>query len=176
MTHSKEWKEKWVTPEIEHGKLTEYNFLVHYPEGLKLGRYVDLSQFVYIQARGGVEIRDKLKEELDELCFPDLLERQRKNEIIDKIMGNFNHSPQDNSKKISHLLNNLQPEDTHVKKINGVEYISKDVHNTIFVDFVKKLKEEINKGLHKGNCSCDRCDARRQDLFDITKIMGEIKK
>jgi len=62
------------------------------------------------------------------------------------------------------------------KKINGVEYISKDVHNTIFVDFVKKLKEEINKGLHKGNCSCDRCDARRQDLFDITKIMGEIKK
>ena len=65
---------------------------------------------------------------------------------------------------------------TKFKKIDGVEYISKDVHNTIFVDFVKKLKEEINKGLHKGNCSCDRCDARRQDLFDITKIMGEIKK
>ncbi len=61
MTHSKEWKEKWTKPEIEHGKLTKYNFLVHYPEGLQLGDYVDLSQFVYIQARGKVIIEDDVE-------------------------------------------------------------------------------------------------------------------
>ncbi|MBS3084790.1 acyltransferase [Candidatus Pacearchaeota archaeon] len=61
MVHSKEWKEKWKKPEIEHGKLTRYNFLVHYPEGLVLGNYVDLSQFVYIQARGGVIIEDNVE-------------------------------------------------------------------------------------------------------------------
>jgi acetyltransferase-like isoleucine patch superfamily enzyme len=61
MVHPKEWKEKWVTPVIEHGKLTKYNFLIHYPEGLNLGRWVDISQFVYIQARGGVIIEDNVE-------------------------------------------------------------------------------------------------------------------
>jgi acetyltransferase-like isoleucine patch superfamily enzyme len=61
MSHSEEWKKKWKKPEIIHGKMTQYNFLVHYPEGLKLGDYVDISQFVYIQARGGVIIEEDVE-------------------------------------------------------------------------------------------------------------------
>ncbi|MDE1848533.1 MAG: acyltransferase [Nanoarchaeota archaeon] len=61
MTHTDEWRNKWKRPEIQHGVLTAYNFLVHYPEGLDLGNYVDISQFVYIQARGGVRIEDNVE-------------------------------------------------------------------------------------------------------------------
>lgn len=61
MSHTKEWKDKWIKPEIEHGKLTKYNYLVHYPEGLQLGNYIDISQFVYIQARGGIIIEDDVE-------------------------------------------------------------------------------------------------------------------
>jgi len=61
MTHNEEWKRKWKRPEIEHGVLTKYNYLVHYPEGLSLGNYVDISQFVYIQARGKVIIEESVE-------------------------------------------------------------------------------------------------------------------
>ena len=61
MVHSEEWRRKWKKPYIEHGKLTQYNFLVHYPEGLTLGNYVDISQFVYIQARGEIIIEDDVE-------------------------------------------------------------------------------------------------------------------
>ncbi|GIU68452.1 MAG: hypothetical protein KatS3mg093_339 [Candidatus Parcubacteria bacterium] len=62
MSHDDEWKRRWVIPEIEHGKLhPKYNFLVHYPEGLRLGKYVDISQFVYIQAQDGVVIEDNVE-------------------------------------------------------------------------------------------------------------------
>ena len=59
--HTKEWKDKWLIPDIKHGILTKYNFLVHYPENLSLGKYVDISQFVYIQANGGVIIKDNVE-------------------------------------------------------------------------------------------------------------------
>ncbi|MFA5953746.1 MAG: acyltransferase [Candidatus Pacearchaeota archaeon] len=59
--HSQEWKDKWKLSKIEHGKLTKYNFLVHYPEGLTLGKYIDISQFVYIQSRMGVIIEDDVE-------------------------------------------------------------------------------------------------------------------
>jgi len=59
--HPKEWKDKWRTPEIEHGVMTKYNFLVHYPERLELGKYIDISQFVYLQARGGITIEDDVE-------------------------------------------------------------------------------------------------------------------
>ncbi len=61
MPHDKEWKKGWVKPEIQHGVLTKYNYLVHYPEGLKLGNYIDISQFVYIQAQDGVIIEDDVE-------------------------------------------------------------------------------------------------------------------
>ena len=61
MVHNKKWKEEWVFPEIKHGILTKYNYLVHYPESLQLGKFVDISQFVYIQARGGIVIEEDVE-------------------------------------------------------------------------------------------------------------------
>jgi acetyltransferase-like isoleucine patch superfamily enzyme len=61
MVHTEEWKSKWSRPEIQHGVLTKYNYLVHYPEGLQLGKYFDISQFVYIQAKYGVIIEDDVE-------------------------------------------------------------------------------------------------------------------
>ncbi len=59
MPHLEEWKKNWKKPIIEHNKWTKYNYLVYYPENLKIGNYVDISQMVYIQARYGVEIGDE---------------------------------------------------------------------------------------------------------------------
>jgi acetyltransferase-like isoleucine patch superfamily enzyme len=50
--------EKWLAPQIEHGKMTVYNWLVLYPEGLVLGARSDIGAFTFIQARYGVEIGD----------------------------------------------------------------------------------------------------------------------
>ncbi len=48
----------WKFPQIEHNKLTEYNWLVQYPENLKLGKYTDIGAFTYINAKYGVIIED----------------------------------------------------------------------------------------------------------------------
>ena len=48
----------WKFPEIEHNKLTKYNWLVQYPENLKLGKYTDIGAFTYINAKYGVVIED----------------------------------------------------------------------------------------------------------------------
>jgi len=48
----------WKPPEMEHGKLTKYNWLVQYPENLKLGKYTDIGAFTYINAKHGVVIGD----------------------------------------------------------------------------------------------------------------------
>ncbi|MCK4825569.1 acyltransferase [bacterium] len=50
--------EKWEYPKIEHGKLTKWNWMVQYPEGLKLGKYTDIGAFTYINSRNGVVIED----------------------------------------------------------------------------------------------------------------------
>lgn len=52
------WKGKWKPPKIRHGKLTQWNWLVLYPENLKLGYGVDIGAFVLIHAGEGVEIED----------------------------------------------------------------------------------------------------------------------
>ena len=53
--------ENWVTPEINHGKLTKYNYIVQYPEGLNMGREFDIGTFTYINAKFGVRIEDNVK-------------------------------------------------------------------------------------------------------------------
>lgn len=53
---SKHRFDNWKAPVIEHGKLTEYNWLVQYPEGLALGERTDIGAFTYINARHGVTI------------------------------------------------------------------------------------------------------------------------
>ena len=48
----------WRRPIIKHGKFTKYNYIVQYPEGLKLGKNFDIGTFTYINARYGVTISD----------------------------------------------------------------------------------------------------------------------
>ena len=48
----------WQTPKIKHGKLTKWNWMVQYPESLKLGKYTDIGAFTYINAKYGVTIED----------------------------------------------------------------------------------------------------------------------
>lgn len=48
----------WKTPEIQHGQLTKWNWLVQYPDKLKLGKYTDLGAFTYINAKFGVDIEN----------------------------------------------------------------------------------------------------------------------
>ena len=51
----------WKPPEIEHGKLTKWNWMIQYPEELQLGKYVDIGAFTYINAKYGVEIEDNVQ-------------------------------------------------------------------------------------------------------------------
>jgi lipopolysaccharide/colanic/teichoic acid biosynthesis glycosyltransferase/acetyltransferase-like isoleucine patch superfamily enzyme len=53
--------DNWTPPVIEHGKLTEYNWLVQNPEGLSLGRHTDIGAFTYINAKHGVTIEDEVQ-------------------------------------------------------------------------------------------------------------------
>lgn len=48
--------DSWDQPDIEHGTLTEYNWLVHRPEKLELADYVDIAAFTVINAHAGVTI------------------------------------------------------------------------------------------------------------------------
>ena len=48
----------WRKPIIKHGKFTKYNYIVQYPDGLKLGRNFDIGTFTYINAKYGVTISD----------------------------------------------------------------------------------------------------------------------
>ena len=48
----------WEYPEIEEGKLTEYNWVVQHKDKLKLGYKTDIGAFTYINAKNGVIIED----------------------------------------------------------------------------------------------------------------------
>ena len=53
--------EKWEKPIIEHGKLTKFNYIVQYPENLKIGNSFDIGSFTYINSKFGVEIQDNVQ-------------------------------------------------------------------------------------------------------------------
>lgn len=55
--NSKEWRK----PIIKHGKMTKYNYIVQYPENLKLGRNFDIGEFTYINSHYGVEIENDVQ-------------------------------------------------------------------------------------------------------------------
>jgi acetyltransferase-like isoleucine patch superfamily enzyme len=50
----------WSLPEINHGLLTKYNWLVLYPENLTLGVDTDIGAFSLIMAKNGVHIGDNV--------------------------------------------------------------------------------------------------------------------
>ena len=51
----------WQPPKIEHGKLTEYNWVVYKPENFKLGQKTDIGAFTAIFAHHGVTIEDEVQ-------------------------------------------------------------------------------------------------------------------
>lgn len=52
---------KWKRPKIKHNRLTRWNWMVGHPEGLTLGKHVDIGAFTYINARYGVYIYDNVQ-------------------------------------------------------------------------------------------------------------------
>ena len=54
-------EEKWEKPIIKHAKMTKYNYIVQYPENLKLGKNFDIGTFTYINCRYGVEMQDNVQ-------------------------------------------------------------------------------------------------------------------
>jgi acetyltransferase-like isoleucine patch superfamily enzyme len=51
----------WSRPEIEHNKLTPWNWMVAHPQNLELGEYVDIGAFTYINAAHGIIIEDEVQ-------------------------------------------------------------------------------------------------------------------
>lgn len=54
-------QKQWRKPIIRHGKMTKYNYIVQYPENLKLGKCFDIGEFTYINSRYGVTIEDDVQ-------------------------------------------------------------------------------------------------------------------
>tara|TARA_B100000029_G_C17511401_1_gene936416 strand:+ start:111 stop:500 length:390 start_codon:yes stop_codon:yes gene_type:complete len=54
-------KKDWKKPIIEHGKMTKYNYIVQYPENLKLENFFDIGEFTYINCNYGVTISDNVQ-------------------------------------------------------------------------------------------------------------------
>jgi len=50
--------EKWEFPKFDERGMTKWNWICQYAENLKLGKYVDIGAFTYINAKYGVEIND----------------------------------------------------------------------------------------------------------------------
>ena len=48
----------WKIPEFDEKGMTKWNWMCQYHENLKLGKYVDIGAFTYINAKYGVEIGD----------------------------------------------------------------------------------------------------------------------
>ncbi len=56
----------WQPPLIEHGKLTQWNWIVYYPENLILKPNTSIGAYSYINAKQGVEIQENVQ--IDSHC------------------------------------------------------------------------------------------------------------
>ena len=54
-------KKKWRKPVIKHGKITKYNYVVQYPDKLKLGKNFDIGEFSYLNSQYGIKIEDNVQ-------------------------------------------------------------------------------------------------------------------
>lgn len=54
-------KKTWEKPVIEHGKMTKFNYIVQYPENLKLGEFVDIGEFSYLNSNYNIEIENNVQ-------------------------------------------------------------------------------------------------------------------
>ncbi|MFO7870484.1 MAG: acyltransferase [Kiritimatiellia bacterium] len=53
--------DKWEKPVIEDGKPTKWNWVVRHPAKFKMGQYVDIGAFTYINADKGVTLEDDVQ-------------------------------------------------------------------------------------------------------------------
>ena len=53
--------QKWEKPEIKHGKMTKYNYIVQSPENLPTGKNFDIGEFTYINAEFEISIEDNVQ-------------------------------------------------------------------------------------------------------------------
>ena len=54
-------KKDWVKPNIEHNKLTQWNWMVQHPQNLQLGKHVDIGAFTYINAKHNISLGDNVQ-------------------------------------------------------------------------------------------------------------------
>jgi acetyltransferase-like isoleucine patch superfamily enzyme len=59
--NEKERFKNWRFPKIVDRKLSKYNWMIQYKEGLKLGKKTDIGAFTYINAKYGVVIGDNVE-------------------------------------------------------------------------------------------------------------------
>jgi acetyltransferase-like isoleucine patch superfamily enzyme len=53
------WKnKKWVPPTFNEFGLTKWFWMVQHPQNLKIGKYVDIGAFTYMNALYGIELED----------------------------------------------------------------------------------------------------------------------
>ena len=51
----------WEKPEVEHNKLTKWNWMVQHEKNLVIGHKTDIGAFTYINAKHGVVIEDNVQ-------------------------------------------------------------------------------------------------------------------
>jgi acetyltransferase-like isoleucine patch superfamily enzyme len=53
------WKnKKWMPPTFNESGLTKWLWMVQHPQNLKIGKYVDIGAFTYMNALYGIELED----------------------------------------------------------------------------------------------------------------------
>ena len=53
--------ENWQDPTFDDKQMTRWNWMCQHHENLKLGKYVDIGAFTYINAKAGVTIKDNVQ-------------------------------------------------------------------------------------------------------------------
>jgi acetyltransferase-like isoleucine patch superfamily enzyme len=53
--------DNWTYPKFDKKKMTRWNWMCQHHEKLKLGKYVDIGAFTYINAKSGVTIQDNVQ-------------------------------------------------------------------------------------------------------------------
>ena len=46
----------WKAPELKHGELTKWNWMVQHPENLSIGYRSDIGAFTYLNAYAGIDL------------------------------------------------------------------------------------------------------------------------
>ncbi|KYK21441.1 acetyltransferase [Thermoplasmatales archaeon SM1-50] len=51
----------WKYPEFDNKDMTQWNWMCQHHENLKLGKYIDIGAFTYINAKHGVDIKKNVQ-------------------------------------------------------------------------------------------------------------------